>query len=350
MTVLVDGEIVLYGFVGDNFWDEGFTAMEVITALAELGRDTDITVRINSGGGYTDDGIAIYNALSAHRGNVDVVVDAVAYSCGSLIAMAGDKVTMREGAGMMVHGPSGGVWGKARDIKTYADHVEALGGMMAAIYADRTGEDRDDLIAEMEREIWMTGEEAVNRGFADEVVAEKAAPVAAYDFRQYQNAPDRLVALAKRKDWTFGPGKKKAAAAAPPKKPEKEKPKMGTGKEAEAPADGQEQETATASEVKARIKAITGHDAAKDQPNLANMLAFDTDTAVDEAIATLEAARADKSSAATDDGTDPGDYKKSRSAASDLAQPDGGGKETSTRKRQIDTSAIYERRTTRKGA
>ena len=47
MTILVDGELVLYGFVGDNFWDEGFTATDVIYALAEVGRTADITVRIN---------------------------------------------------------------------------------------------------------------------------------------------------------------------------------------------------------------------------------------------------------------------------------------------------------------
>ena len=66
MSVLIDGELVLYGFVGDDFWDDGFTASEVIDALAMLGHDADITVRINSGGGYTSDGIAIYNALKAH--------------------------------------------------------------------------------------------------------------------------------------------------------------------------------------------------------------------------------------------------------------------------------------------
>ena len=94
MSVLVDGELVLYGFVGDSFWGDGFTASEVIDALAELGRDADVTVRLNSGGGYTDDGIAIFNTLTAHRGKVEIVVDAMAASAASVIAMAGDTVTM----------------------------------------------------------------------------------------------------------------------------------------------------------------------------------------------------------------------------------------------------------------
>ncbi|SCD25513.1 hypothetical protein [Brucella inopinata] len=57
MPVLQNGELVLYGFVGASYYDEGFTAKDVLYALAEVGRDTDITVRINSPGGYTDDGI-----------------------------------------------------------------------------------------------------------------------------------------------------------------------------------------------------------------------------------------------------------------------------------------------------
>ncbi|MEZ5723261.1 MAG: ATP-dependent Clp protease proteolytic subunit [Paracoccaceae bacterium] len=54
--------------------------------------------RINSAGGYTDDGIAIYNALTAHKGLVSVVVDGIAASAASVIAMAGDTITMRAGA------------------------------------------------------------------------------------------------------------------------------------------------------------------------------------------------------------------------------------------------------------
>lgn len=72
MAVLVNGELVLYGFVGDNYWDMGFTAREVIEALAEVGREADITVRLNSGGGYTDDGVSIFNALKTHKGKVTV--------------------------------------------------------------------------------------------------------------------------------------------------------------------------------------------------------------------------------------------------------------------------------------
>ena len=69
--VLVNGEIVLYGTVGAPdffFFEDGFTAMDVIRALAEVGRGVDVRVRLNSGGGFAEEGVAIYNAFAAHKG------------------------------------------------------------------------------------------------------------------------------------------------------------------------------------------------------------------------------------------------------------------------------------------
>ena len=77
-----------------------------MAALAEHGRENDITARINSGGGYTHEGLAIYNALAAHKGKVRVEVDGVALSSASLIAMAGDEIIMKAGAIMMIHDPA----------------------------------------------------------------------------------------------------------------------------------------------------------------------------------------------------------------------------------------------------
>lgn len=324
MTILVDGELVLYGFVGDNYWDEGFTASDVIYALAEVGRSTDITVRINSGGGYTDDGIAIYNALVAHQGTVAVVVDAMAASSASLIAMAGDTITMRAGSQMMIHGPSGIAYGKAKDLESYAESARKVGRGMAEIYAEQSGEDVEDLLEEMEGEIWLTPDEAVERGFATDAVKAKSSNVTAFDFRQYANAPERLVAMAKKKDWTFDASAPKAASAAKTKA-KKEKPKMAkqpaTADPKPAPTTA---ETVSADDVKARIKAITEDDAAQGREGLAKHLAFDTEMSAEDAISTLKAAAVDAPAPAGDEQADPKGYQAKRSAAAALAQPGGG--------------------------
>jgi ATP-dependent protease ClpP protease subunit len=77
----------------------------VAQALAENG-EGDVKVRINSGGGIATEGMAIYSLLKAHPGKVAMAIDGVAASAASLIAMAGDVRTMRDGAMMMIHDPA----------------------------------------------------------------------------------------------------------------------------------------------------------------------------------------------------------------------------------------------------
>ncbi len=355
MAVLVDGELMLYGFVGDNYWDEGFTDTDVIYALAELGRNADVTVRINSGGGYTDHGIAIYNALAAHQGEVSVIIDAMAASCGSLIAMAGDTITMRAGSEMMIHGPSGFAFGKAQDLEAYAEHARNLGRGMAEIYAEQSGEDVEDLLKEMEGEIWLTPDEAVERGFATDAVKAKSTSVAAYDFRQYANAPKRLVAMAKKKKWSFDAKAQKAASAAKPKpKPkakDKEKPTMAKPTAPAVPeAAPNTAAVVSADDVKARIKAITEDEAAQGCEGLAKHLAFDTDMSAADAIEALKAAAGDTPAPVVDDPANPKDYQARRTAASQLAQPGVGTVPSKQPTNQIDTASIYAARRAQKGA
>jgi ATP-dependent protease ClpP protease subunit len=357
MSILVDGELLLYGVVGDDFWGDGFTASEVITALAEVGRDTDITVRINSGGGYTDDGIAIYNALQSHRGAVAVVVDAIAASAASIIAMAGDTITMRAGALMMIHDPAMMTWGNAGDHEKSTEQLNKLADLMADIYAEQTGDDASDIREEMKGELWLTGEEAVQRGFATDTESAKAKAVAAFDYRAYAHAPKRLKTAARREKWSFKALADPAASAAKPTVHEKETPNMAgqiqaADQKPAAPKDGQ-----TAADVKARIKAITGHAAAAGRNALASHLAFDTDMDVESAVAVMQAAAEDVASAVTvlqegAAGAGEGEnatttaqtYQARRTAAQQLAQP--GGQAPAAPKAAIDTSGIYAARKT----
>lgn len=352
MSILVDGELVLYGFVGDDYWGQGFTASQVIDALAMLGRDADVTVRLNSGGGYTDDGIAIYNALCAHRGAVSVVVDAMAASAASIIAMAGDAITMRAGALMMIHDPAGFTWGDAKAHEKSTEQLNKLADLMAEIYAEKTGEDAADIREDMKEEIWLTGEEAVERGFATETEGGKAKAVAAFDYRVYAHAPKKLVAKAKKEKWSFEAVAKNAASAAQPADHEEETPTMAKPKAAATrpaqPASAPGEEATTASDEKSRIKAIMTCEAAKSFPTLAEQLAYDSDDTAEEAISRLEAAVADVPKASEEDAPDPAGYQANRSAATDLATPASGSSEKP--KATINTADIYAGRRNSKGA
>lgn len=355
MAILVDGELVLYGFVGDDLWGDGFTASQVIDALAMLGRDTDITVRINSGGGYTDDGIAIYNALNAHRGEVTVIVDAIAASSASVIAMAGDVITMRAGSLMMIHDPARFTWGNAGDHEKSTEQLNKLADLMADIYAERTGEDSAAIREDMKDELWLTGEEAMERGFATDTDGGRAQAVTAFDYRVYSHAPKKLVAMAKKERWSFEAATRNATSVVQPVDHEKEIPDMAPKPQAadRIPANSAPGPAAngvegvTAEDVKTRIRAITEDAAAEGHQALAKHLAFDTDMPAVDAIAALKAAASDKPKAQGSDTPNPEEYRASRTAAMDLAQPVNGSNENS---KTINTVDIYAARRAGKGA
>lgn len=167
-------ELLVYGNIGDSWWDESVTAKSVVEELGEI-TASRILVRINSYGGSVTDGIAIYNALRARAGDgttVDVQIDGIAASIASLIAMAGDTVTMPDNALMMLHAPWGFAMGNSADIREYADVLDTYGKAMATSYARKTGKpasEFEDMWA-TGKDHWYTAAEAVEAGLADETV------------------------------------------------------------------------------------------------------------------------------------------------------------------------------------
>jgi ATP-dependent protease ClpP protease subunit len=188
----VNGEVLLYGDVGDPWgWGDGFTPGDVAKCLALHGSG-DVTVRINSGGGIAWDGTAIYSLLRAHAGKVTVVIDGIAASAASAIAMAGDAIEMRGGALMMIHDASAITWGTAADHEKSRDMLDKLSGQYARIYSDRSGRSEDEVRAMMLEETWLTAEEAVANGLATAVLSDAAQASAAFDYRIYAHAPAAL--------------------------------------------------------------------------------------------------------------------------------------------------------------
>lgn len=197
--VTVNGELVLHGIVGDSFMDEGFTAKQVIRALS--GMSGDITVRLNSGGGDPFDGEAIRAMLAAHAGKVTVMVEGVAASAASLIAMAADEIVMTRGSIMMIHDPSSITLGTAGEHRAKAEFLEKIAGTFAEVYAARAGMTPEDARALMLAETWMKPAEAVEMGFADRVEDEEMKVAAAFPFEVYARAPEELRAAARERGW-----------------------------------------------------------------------------------------------------------------------------------------------------
>lgn len=203
-AIIQDSEIVLYGTVGDmGGWgfEESFSARDVVAALAQL-KGKDVAVRLNSGGGIADEGVAIYNSLVNHTGDVTVYVDGTAASAASIIAMAGSKVIMRTGSVMMIHDPLMLAMGNAKDMEKAKAALDAIADSMADIYAAKTGRKPEDIRAEMREELWLTPSEAKAKGFADDEEDGETVEASAFDYRVYSKAPERVLALSDAKAWS----------------------------------------------------------------------------------------------------------------------------------------------------
>ena len=139
---------------------------KVIEALNAVPDAKSIEVYINSPGGDVYESLAIYNTLRDHPAPVNVHVRGLAASGASIIAMAGDNITMGEGSLMMIHRAmtiAAGNAGVMRDTANFLDKIDAqLGG----IYTARTGIDGKQVQKMMADETWMSADEAITNGFA----------------------------------------------------------------------------------------------------------------------------------------------------------------------------------------
>jgi len=179
-------EVWIYEEIGEDFWTGGgVTAKNFQKELSAI-KAGQIDLHINSPGGAVFDGITIYNLLKQHPANVTTYIDGIAASIASVIALAGDKIVMAENALYMIHNPSGMVMGTAKDMRTFADTLDKVGGTMVTAYAGKTGKDADTIKALLDAETWFTADEAKEMGFVDEISGEmdmaacvKFAPVMA---------------------------------------------------------------------------------------------------------------------------------------------------------------------------
>lgn len=180
-------EILLYGEISE--W--GVSALQFAQDLKALGEVSRLKVRINSIGGSVSEGLAIYSTLKNHPATVTVVVvDGIAASMASVIAMAGDVVVMQAGALMMIHNPAcdlGGYAG-ADELRKGAEYLDKITQAGIAAYKAKTGLPDDAIAAMMTAETWMTAAEAVETGFAD-VVGEEMDATACADLSRFPKAP-----------------------------------------------------------------------------------------------------------------------------------------------------------------
>ena len=161
------------GSIWDSFDETGASAerktesLDVAKALADMPKSVQhINVHINSYGGEVAEGLAIYNALKSHPAQVTTYCEGFACSIASVVFMAGDERIMRDSSMLMIHNPSNYAAGTADDLRKAADDLDAIRETSIAAYMSHATCSREELVALMDAETWLTPERSVELGLA----------------------------------------------------------------------------------------------------------------------------------------------------------------------------------------
>ena len=179
--LLNDRVIFLGGEVNED------TANLIVAQMVHLESDDpdkDIHLYINSPGGSIYAGLAIYDTMQFIRPDVATTCYGIAMSMGSLLLAGGapGKRMALPNSRILIHQPSGGFQGQSTDIEIHAREVLALRERVDAIYAKHTGQSIERVHADMERDRFFSGEDAVGYGLVDRVLAQRELPAAARGF------------------------------------------------------------------------------------------------------------------------------------------------------------------------
>jgi len=159
--------------------DDGMAALitSQLLFLESENPKKDIAMYINSPGGYVSSGLAIYDTMQYIRCPISTVCIGQAASMGSLLLAAGEK-DMRialPNARVMLHQPSGGYQGVATDIERHAEEIIELKRRLNNIYVRHTGQDYDVIERKLDRDTFLTAEEAREFGIVDKVFERRTA-------------------------------------------------------------------------------------------------------------------------------------------------------------------------------
>ncbi len=183
-----------------NIYDEigldGFTSEAFASELAAIG-EGDVELHLNTPGGDVFEGVAVYNALKMHPGRVTVIVDGLAASIASVVAMAGDVIKMHETSMLMIHEPWTFRAGNAEVFRNSANLLDKVrDNSVVPAYKARIA-DETRIREMMAAETWINAEEALALGIIDEIIqapakvkAQFTRPMNAFGFKELPKAFD----------------------------------------------------------------------------------------------------------------------------------------------------------------
>lgn len=164
-------EIQLYGEIASESWYEDDVTPKIFTDELMACEGKPINVHINSMGGDVFAAQLIYTAIKNYPGTVNVYIDGICASAATIVASAGDRVFMPVNAIYMIHNPATFAWGDAKDFRKMADKLDTVRQTIVNVYTARSRNLSEKQVKNlMDAETWMAADEAMDKGFVDEIV------------------------------------------------------------------------------------------------------------------------------------------------------------------------------------
>ncbi len=185
-------ELFLYAPIGERFG--GVSPDMVKSALDQFGKPDRLDVYIDSDGGLVDQGIAIHNILKRFGAKKRVIVDGLAASIASYIAMAGDEIVMTSNSQIMIHKAWGMAAGDDEDFISVAEGLRNATDIICDAYCARGKATKEQMYALMKAETWMKADRAMALGLVDSVeqMTPPRAQTAYAILDKFKNTPSDL--------------------------------------------------------------------------------------------------------------------------------------------------------------
>ncbi len=172
-------DVYIYDEIG--FW--GTTAKAFAKEIKAI--SGDIILHLNSPGGQVFDGLAIYNVLRGHSGSVKTIIEGIAASMASIIALAGDSVEMSENSMYMIHNPLISITGDSEELKKTAGLLDQIKEQLVNIYASHSNLSAEEISDLMDKETWLSAQDALDKGFISSIIPN--VPVKNYFVNQFED-------------------------------------------------------------------------------------------------------------------------------------------------------------------
>ncbi len=207
-----ESELILYGDIVDSkpWWsnesDQFIIPKEFLNDLEKIKNNKKVTIRINSGGGDIFVALAIYTQLKTLDVYKTVIIDGICASAATIITMAGDIVKIPSSALMMIHNPKWLLFNyyEEEDLEKAKNVLSKCKQSIIETYKTKTNLSEEKISEMMDNETWFLGKEAVENGFADEVLFDEDINISnngkftivnsiSVDTKSFKNVPKQLI-------------------------------------------------------------------------------------------------------------------------------------------------------------